>query len=215
MTDRVPGAPGQYQAVLSAEDLVKLQNNEPFTIKLTRDDKPIKEGTPYNKASVLPDELAATICPDIEDPTPADAFLALYVTKAPAIENTEFPGCYYRMVDGEKEWMNPPMELGVEYRTTERWKGKPVYIKAVNIGTLSATANALASVDSSVFGNGVDDIVDIGGSFRDGSWSGVLPYCSNTMQIYVFANKTGIAVWSTKDGNSCYTATVWVKYTKS
>ena len=33
------------------------------------------------------------------------------------------------------EWVNPPMTLGVEYRTTERWEGKPVYTTAVNVGT--------------------------------------------------------------------------------
>ena len=32
---------------------------------------------------------------------------------------------------GEWEWFNPPMELGVEYRTTERYLGKPVYVKTV------------------------------------------------------------------------------------
>ena len=32
------------------------------------------------------------------------------------------------------EWVNPPMTLGVEYRTTERWNGKAVYTKLVNIG---------------------------------------------------------------------------------
>lgn len=77
MTDRVPGAPGQYQAVISQEDLIKMQNNEPFVITMTRDDKPITDGTPYNKASVLPDELAALLCPEIEDPTPADALRAI------------------------------------------------------------------------------------------------------------------------------------------
>ncbi len=29
------------------------------------------------------------------------------------------------------EWVNPPMQLGVEYRTTERYLGKPVYAKTV------------------------------------------------------------------------------------
>ena len=33
------------------------------------------------------------------------------------------------------EWSNPPMELGVEYRTTERYLGKPVYVKTVDCGT--------------------------------------------------------------------------------
>ena len=32
------------------------------------------------------------------------------------------------------EWKNPPMEVGVEYRTTERYMGKPVYAKIVNAG---------------------------------------------------------------------------------
>ncbi len=33
------------------------------------------------------------------------------------------------MVDGEQEWINPPVNLGVEYRTTERHRGNPVYTK--------------------------------------------------------------------------------------
>lgn len=34
------------------------------------------------------------------------------------------------------EWINPPTLLGVEYRTVERYNGKPVYVKAVNCGML-------------------------------------------------------------------------------
>ena len=47
----------------------------------------------------------------------------------------KYPDCFYRKVDGSdmKEWLNPPMEDGVEYRTTERFLGKPVYIKSVKI----------------------------------------------------------------------------------
>jgi hypothetical protein len=39
-------------------------------------------------------------------------------------------------VEKETEWMNPPMELGVEYRTTERCEGKPVYVKRIDLGNL-------------------------------------------------------------------------------
>ena len=35
------------------------------------------------------------------------------------------------------EWVNPPMQLGVEFRTTERFFGKPVYVKVVNCGQIS------------------------------------------------------------------------------
>ena len=84
MTDRVPGAPGQYSAVIRTEELEKLQNGENFIITLTRDDQPITPGTPYSKAAVLPDELAALICPGVEDPAPKDALEGLYTGKAPA-----------------------------------------------------------------------------------------------------------------------------------
>lgn len=78
MTDRVPGAPGQFSAVVTKEELQKLQGGNPFTITLTRDDRPVKEGTPYSKAAVLPDALAQKLCPDMDDPAPKDALEALY-----------------------------------------------------------------------------------------------------------------------------------------
>lgn len=77
MTDRIPGAPGQFQAVMTAEALTAMQEGLPFTITLTRDDQPVVEGTPYSKAAVLPEALGKALCPDIDDPTPADAFAAL------------------------------------------------------------------------------------------------------------------------------------------
>lgn len=51
------------------------------------------------------------------------------------VESTDYPGCYYRTVDGEKEWLNPPLILGTEYRTPERYNGKVVYTKLVDCGT--------------------------------------------------------------------------------
>ena len=48
-----------------------------------------------------------------------------------ATESTDYPGCYYRMMDGAQEWINPPMVVGTEYRTTEKFEGKPVYCQLV------------------------------------------------------------------------------------
>lgn len=51
------------------------------------------------------------------------------------------------------EWVNPPMALGTEYRTTERYQGKPVYVKTFNIPTSAFTgqtvryAHGIASLD--------------------------------------------------------------------
>lgn len=44
------------------------------------------------------------------------------------------------------EWVNPPMILGTEYRTTERYLGKPVYVKVVDCG--SAPSNSLKKIDT-------------------------------------------------------------------
>ena len=77
MTDRVPGAPGQYTMTVSAEEAQKLLTGKSVTVTLVRNDQPLVEGTPYNKASVLPDDLAAQICPNVTDPTPADALRGL------------------------------------------------------------------------------------------------------------------------------------------
>ena len=39
------------------------------------------------------------------------------------------------------EWVNPPMIAGIEYRTTERWNGKPVYTQVVSFGALPNNTN--------------------------------------------------------------------------
>lgn len=83
MTDRQPGAPGQYILTIDASETQNLLIGQPVTVTLVRDDQPMVEGTPYNKASVLPDELAARICPNATDPTPADALNGLSKRKFP------------------------------------------------------------------------------------------------------------------------------------
>lgn len=85
MHDRIPGAPGQYKAIITAEELLKMQSGKQFVITMTRDDHPLAEGTPYNKASVLPDDVANLICPKVTDPTPADAFMGLLARRYMAV----------------------------------------------------------------------------------------------------------------------------------
>lgn len=46
------------------------------------------------------------------------------------------------------EWINPPVELGKEYRTTERYNGKPVYRKFVSCGTITANTPAAITYSS-------------------------------------------------------------------
>lgn len=61
------------------------------------------------------------------------------------VESTDYPGCYYRMVDGRQEWLNPPYVVGKEYATTRRYLGKVVYSRMVDLG-LSANGKK-TSVD--------------------------------------------------------------------
>ena len=47
---------------------------------------------------------------------------------------------------GPWEYYNPPMEPGVEYRTTERHMGLPVYAVAVQMGTLGNASTIIAKI---------------------------------------------------------------------
>lgn len=113
MKDRVSGAPGQYSAVVTGADFQKMQKGEPFSIKLLRDDKPEVQGTPYSKASVLPDNVANKLCPGIEDPSPADAFGAVadQVFSVGAANN----GKFLRVVDGFAKWVTVVTAEGGDY----------------------------------------------------------------------------------------------------
>jgi hypothetical protein len=70
-------------------------------------------------------------------------------TIAQAIESVDYPGCYYRMVNGMEEWLNPPMKEGVAYRTTERFDGRPVFTAVVNCGT-TANGKTVSLADYSI-----------------------------------------------------------------
>lgn len=64
---------------------------------------------------------------------------------------TEFSdGSRCRLVDDGSlwpamEWINPPMYPNVEYRTAERWNGKPVYCKVFEIGSADMPASSGSS----------------------------------------------------------------------
>ena len=46
-------------------------------------------------------------------------------------------------------WINPPMELGVEYMTTEHHLGKPVYVKVVDCGKCPESGHKDIQFDTS------------------------------------------------------------------
>ena len=121
------------------------------------------------------------------------------------------------------EWVNPPMDLGVEYRTVERYLGKPVYIKLVNCGTFAAPG----TTKTVTFDNTgtLSRIVDFGGEIMESGSVWAFPTFlfgssfSDPSIVLAEARVTGgiglIYLYTkTRDltSNSSY---VWVKYTKN
>ena len=112
---------------------------------------------------------------------------------------------------GAWEWVNPPMQVGVEYRTTERWQGKPVYYKVVDFGGLPNATTATVPIGAE----------NIEWAFLDlsKSWAGpasdlTTNYVSNSSgitEMIVNSGKISITTNASMTGTLAYIA---VKYTK-
>lgn len=122
---------------------------------------------------------------------------------AAAEESADYSGCYCRTVDGETEWLNPPMEAGVDYRTAERWLGKAVYVRLVEFGALPNAAAASVSL-----GVTNDRIVSLGGIAVSGDTA--LPLPAEGMAVSV----DGEGMLNIEAASDCsgYTGHVMVKY---
>lgn len=109
------------------------------------------------------------------------------------------------------EWVNPPMELGVEYRTTKRYMGKPVYTMAFSFGALPNASDKVVAMPGT---DGTCKIIEIHG------------YTSNEMTLPgVSGVSEALQVTLTGLGNTAYvktgadrssvTATIVAKYIKT
>lgn len=117
------------------------------------------------------------------------------------------------------EYDNPPMKLGVEYRTTERYTGKPVYVKAVDCGGLPSNSTKTVSFDPSY--DGVNTV----STFRALSVWGVTSDCwtlpaltygyglDRSVNISGYYN--AIIIGTTETGATSSTVTAVVKYIKT
>ena len=103
------------------------------------------------------------------------------------------------------EWINPPMLTGVEYRTTERYKGKAVYTKLINFGYLpNATKGGIAiDVDATL-------VIRCKGVTSNGY---TLPYNYNGSVIELCAEKGWILITTNKDYSTAM-ADIQIWYTK-
>lgn len=135
--------------------------------------------------------------------TPADA--SLYV------EDTTYPGCYYRMAGGEKEWLNPPMAYGVEYRTTKRKNGEAIYTKKVNAGAMPNKGYKAVTIGAKA--SKIDWIIVV---INDGTYTNILPFVngSGTVGARFFTQETGTCSIHTFEDMSNRNAEITLEYTK-
>jgi hypothetical protein len=106
-----------------------------------------------------------------------------------------------------EEWVNPPMTLGVEYRTTERWNGAVVYVKMLDCGELSSTDQKLVTFASETTASAFQLY---GRAYRSGGNMITLPYGE---AILISGDNNRVLI-HTKGVSSGWYAYVGVKYTK-
>ena len=115
-------------------------------------------------------------------------------------------------VPREWEYINPPMSAGVEYRTTQRYLGKPVYTKLVNLGTLPGVAGGKRINH----GAAANQIIRVTGASSDGH---AIPYRygPEAPMIWIGATETQVVVITANRSDADYsklTGTAQIWYTK-
>ena len=109
------------------------------------------------------------------------------------------------LIDG----ITPPMIVGVEYRTTERYNGKPVYTKVFDFGALPNS-----SVKSITHGLSPTSIVGLHGTSADGKF--FFPCASGNAavgRVDLYIQASTISITTTVDWSNV-NAYITVKYTK-
>lgn len=108
-------------------------------------------------------------------------------------------------VFGEWEWVNPPMNLGTEYRTTERWQNKVVYTKLIDFGALpNATLKQVSH------GAAATNIIRYAATRSNGE---AIPMWYSTYTILMDVSVSSVVITTSFDA-SARTATVQIWYTK-
>ena len=118
--------------------------------------------------------------------------------KVHKMERVHFNGTWYPW-----EWVNPPMQLGVEYRTTDRYFGKPVYTQVISIGAIGSGSGNVE--------HGIPDISVVVGIIGTNSYGPTLnthPYMTS-----FFANRQYVR-WETTQAISGTSYAV-LRYTKT
>lgn len=121
-----------------------------------------------------------------------------------------------RYYDGAKKtwsewaWANPPMMAGVEYRTTEFYLGKPVYVKLLDCGTIPAQGTH----KDLVFSPDVDSIVSV--TAYSPIRGNTLPYYdANGVRYSITGSGSTVMIWNYSEPLMDTNVRALIKYTKT
>ena len=127
-------------------------------------------------------------------------------------ESTDYPGCYYRTVDGVVEWLNPPMLIGIEYRTTERYNSKPVYCQLVSFGTLSNSGLVYVEI------KGMETLISATGTFANNRYIPQFSIASSSFgfdrAIAFTSDNDSVGIMVNSSISNGTTAYGFIKYTR-
>jgi hypothetical protein len=141
--------------------------------------------------------------------------ITAWVEMIASSENYATQHAYFDMHEGVKltrykiagvwqpwEWNNPPMDIGIEFRTTERWNGKVVYTQAFNAGAMVNSSYASYPVNnlkyiirgSAMLSNGTCLPFDVHGP--SGSNFATVYFAQYEMWMHCGSSQTGKTVYA-------------------
>lgn len=109
------------------------------------------------------------------------------------------------------EWRNPPLRAGVEYRTTERYNGKPVYAKMIDCGSMPNAA--VSEVPHGI--ENIERVIQACGSTSN--YGKTIPtenFAGSSGFVRIVASGTNVTIQTSND-YSTGRAFVVLKYTKT
>lgn len=132
-------------------------------------------------------------------------------------ESGEQRNCY-RLVDGtdgvETEWLNPPLEEGVVYRTAKRFFGKPVYATLKTVGVVAASTNTSFKVGAE--GDVIDRVVTMTAhAYKENAMYPMPGFGSTGGNVMFSIRKTGTRTFYVHDHGSTgnFEVVVYLEYT--
>ena len=123
----------------------------------------------------------------------------------PWIEDAECPGCFYRYTsNGEKEWLNPPMTPGIEYRTIERFDKSVVYTQLIQVLPVGIPETGDYEIPHAI--NNLHKVLRVNAFYDDRKLLPWFDYSSDSFSLVNIVSTTGIilrnkgAYWTSDSG---------------